>query len=549
MKSKQIVALLVISLMSGLTACEKFISEPVSSTQIQRENVRTVSDLDILMTGAYSGLGREVSFGGNALLIGDFFGDLLAINNTNFRTGANLGRLSRAFLWTHRQEDYGAQAEFLQWSTFGLNNANNLLEILQANQVQTPGETDPRKDITKQRGRIEGEARFVRAMCVFEQTRLLGYPWGFTPDNNQPGPISNFKSLSTFSDLAYPRLSVKAAYDSVLNDLHIAERLLPDNFDPTTHPTDYRPRGNKYAALALMARVFWQQDNMDSVLAVTNRLLGTGTSNRFPLEPGTTLLQNVYQRTDVLPTTNSATRGEVIFELVNVIGKNSRTTAAAPIRASYVLQTTYTPAQLANVNTLNSGPNVRLGQTFKQLANFDRQRDIRYRTLIDTTQASKTTDAWNSANRLWFTKKWGISGTNNPGPAQGVNSNITLYRSAEFVLMRAEANVRKGNASLALADLNAIRTRAGLPALTTSPTELLAEIRTEYVRELFTEGVRVHDLKRRKEAISPGDRSTSPDGIDCAASGCSSVSWNSRLLVFLVPQTFIDHNPLAVQND
>lgn len=539
--------LLTLGLLGSLSACEKFISAPVSSTQIQRENVRRVSDLDILMTGAYSGIGREVSFGGNALLIGDFFGDLLAVNNTNFRT--NPGRLSRAYFWTHRQEDYGAQAEFLQWSTFGLNNANNVLEILQLNQVQTPGEPDPRKDIAKQKGRIEGEARFIRAMCVFEQARLLGYPWGFMADNSQPGPISAFKSLSTFSDLAYPRQSVRAAYDSVLNDLHLAERLLPENFDPALHPADYQPRGNRYAALALMARVYWQQDNMDSVLAVTNRLLGPGNSNRFPLEPGVSMLKNVYQRTAIMPTTNSANRDEVIFELVNVAGRNPRTTTSAPIRSSYVLQTVYTPAQLANVNTLNSGPNLRLGQRFKEVANFDRQRDLRYLNLIDTTQASKSTDAWNSPTRLWFTKKWGIMGTSNPGPAQGVNSNITLYRSAEFVLMRAEANARKGNGATALADLNAIKTRAGLTALSAAPTDLLGEIRAEYLREMVTEGVRAHDLKRRKADINPGDRTFSPDGFDCVASGCAPVPWNSRLLVFLIPQTFLDHDPLATQND
>jgi starch-binding outer membrane protein, SusD/RagB family len=538
--------LFVLLLTVGLLACDTFIEAPISSTQIQRENVRTVNELDILMTGAYSGIAREVSFGGNALLIGDLMGDLLAVNNTNFRTAP--GRLSRVFFWTHREEDYGAQAEFLQWSTFGLNNSVNVLELLQLNQVQTPGETDPRKDIAKQRDRIEGEARFVRAICVFEQTRLLGYPWGFAPDNTQPGPISSFKSLSTFDELAYPRLSVKAAYDSVLNDLRRAERLLPENYNPAIHPADYQPRANKYAALALMARVYWQQDNMDSVLAVTNRLLGTGSSNRFPLEPGTTMLRNLYQRTGILPTTNSASRNEIIFELVNVSGRNSRTTTGAPIRASYVLQTPYTTAQLANVNTLNAGPNLRLAQRFKELANFDRQRDLRYRSLIDTTQATRTTEVWNSPNRLWFTLKWGSRTAGTVGAAQGVDTNIPLYRSAEFLLMRAEANARKNNTTTALADLNAVRARAGLPALTAS-ADLIAEIRTEYLRETFTEGTRIHDLKRRKETLNPGDRTLSPGGIDCTASGCSPVPWNSRLLVFLIPQTFLDRNPLATQND
>lgn len=531
----------------GSVSCDKYLDEVSSKTLIQAQNVRTVQELDILMTGAYSGIAREVAFGGNALVIGETFGDLVAVNNVNYRN--NPGRSSRVYTWTHREEDYGYQAEFLQWSTFGLNNANNVLEILQSNQVQTPGETDPRNDINLQKGRIEGDARFVRALCIFEQTRLMGYPWGHTPDNSHPGPVGNYKSVSEFGDLAYPRLSVKAAYDSVLNDLRIAERLLPENYNPAQHLPDMQPRANKYAALALMARVYWQQDNVDSCLAVCNRLLGPGNANRFPLVPGNQMLAQLFQRTGILPSTNSANRSEVIFELVNVVGRNSRTTNGAPLRTHYTLQSVYTAAQLANVNNLTSGPNLRMSQRFKTLTNFDRQSDLRYRTLLDTTQAITAATAWNSPNRLWFSRKWGSLGTSNLGPVQGVNSNIVLFRSAEFLLMRAEMNQRKGNTALALADLNAVRTRAGLSALTTAPANLLEEIRTEFVRETFSEGNRIHNIKRLKQALNPGDRPTSPGGVDCALGNCTDVPWNSRLLVFLVPQTMIDRNPLIVQND
>lgn len=537
----------IIAVAIGSVSCDKYLDEVSSKTLIQAQNVRTVQELDILMTGAYSGIAREVAFGGNALVIGETFGDLVAVNNVNYRN--NPGRSSRVYTWTHREEDYGYQAEFLQWSTFGLNNANNVLEILQSNQVQTPGETDPRNDINLQKGRIEGDARFVRALCIFEQTRLMGYPWGHTPDNSHPGPVGNYKSVSEFGDLAYPRLSVKAAYDSVLNDLRIAERLLPENYNPAQHLPDMQPRANKYAALALMARVYWQQDNVDSCLAVCNRLLGPGNANRFPLVPGNQMLAQLFQRTGILPSTNSANRSEVIFELVNVVGRNSRTTNGAPLRTHYTLQSVYTAAQLANVNNLTSGPNLRMSQRFKTVANFDRQSDLRYRTLLDTTQATTAATAWNSPNRLWFSRKWGSLGTSNLGPVQGVNSNIVLFRSAEFLLMRAEMNQRKGNTDLALADLNAVRTRAGLSALTTAPANLLEEIRMEFIRETFSEGNRIHNVKRLKQALNPGDRPSSPGGVDCALGNCTDVPWNSRLLVFLVPQTMIDRNPLIVQND
>ena len=531
----------------GLSGCEDYLGEVESKTLIQAQNVKTVQELDILMTGAYSGIARENAFSGNALVMGETFGDLVAINNVNYRNSP--GRASRTYTWTHREEDYGYQAEFLQWSTFGLNNANNVLEILAKNQVQTPNETDPRKDIAKQKGRIEGDARFIRAMCIFEQLRLMSYPWGFTPDNSHLGAVGSFKSISEFGDLSYPRLSVKVGYDSVLNDLRIAERLLPVAYNAAEHLPDYQPRANKYAALALMARVYWQQDNVDSCLAVCNRLLGQGTSYRFPLVAGNQMLTELFQRTGILPTTNSANRNEVIFELVNVAGRNSRTVAGAPLRTHYVLQSVYTAAQLANVNTLTAGPNLRMSQRFKNIVNFDRQRDLRYRTLIDTTQATRTTDAWNSNSRLWFTRKWGSLGTVSPNVAQGVNNNIVLYRSAEFILMRAELLARKNNISAALADLNSVRNRAGLPSLINVPTDLVEEIRTEYIREMFTEGNRIHDLKRRKQSVNVGDRSLSPNSIDCVMSNCQDVPWNSRLLVFVIPQTMLDRNPLIIQND
>lgn len=543
---KYIVPLLVLLTLVG---CEKYLDEVSSKQLIQAQNVRTVQELDILTTGAYAGVARNAAFGGNSLVIGETFADLVAINNANFRNSP--ARSSRVYTWTHREEDYGFQAEFLQWSTFGLNNANNVLEILRSGQVQTPGETDPRRAIAQQRNRLEGEARFIRALCVFEQMRLLAYPWGHTPDNSHPGPIAAYRSLSDFGDLTYPRLSVRAGYDSVLTDLHLAERLLPENYDPARHLPDYQPRANKYAALALMARVYFQQDNVDSCLAVCNRLLGTGTTYRFPLVAGNQMLAQLFQRTGVTPTTNSANRDEVIFELVNVAGRNVQTIAGAPLRTHYTLQTRYTPAQLVNVNALTSGPNLRMSQRFKALAKFDRSSDLRYRTLIDTVSAATTITPWDNPSRLWFSQKWGSQnqGTTAPGPVQGVNSNILLYRSAEFVLMRAEMAARKADFAQATADLNAVRQRAGLLALNVASTVLLDEIRTEVVRELFSEGQRIHDLKRRREAVDPADRTTSPNRADCAVAQCLPVAWNSRFTVFLVPQVVLDRNPQMVQND
>ncbi len=117
------------------------------------------------------------------------------------------------------------------------------------------------------------------------------------------------------------------------------------------------------------------------------------------------------------------------------------------------------------------------------------------------------------------------------------------------MLIRAEMNARKGNTAAALADLNRVRTRAGLAALASAPANLVDEIQTEFIRETFAEGTRIHNLKRQKKSVDPGDRSLSPEGVDCAISNCTPLPWNDKNLVFLIPQNFLDRNPLAVQNE
>lgn len=73
-----------------------------------------------------------------------------------------------------------------------------------------------------------------------------------------------------------------------------------------------------------------------------------------------------------------------------------------------------------------------------------------------------------------------------------------LFRLAEQHLIRAEANIRLGNLSVAAADINLIRQRAGLsPTTAVSQQQLLDVLLHERRVELFTEqGHRFMDLKR-----------------------------------------------------
>lgn len=74
-----------------------------------------------------------------------------------------------------------------------------------------------------------------------------------------------------------------------------------------------------------------------------------------------------------------------------------------------------------------------------------------------------------------------------------------IYRLAEFYLNLAEAYNELGNSSKALENLNVIRNRAGLPAVTeTNQDHLRKIIQREWAVEFYEEGHRVFDVKHWK---------------------------------------------------
>ena len=100
-------------------------------------------------------------------------------------------------------------------------------------------------------------------------------------------------------------------------------------------------------------------------------------------------------------------------------------------------------------------------------------------------------------------------------------------RIAEVYLIRAESAFRTGKTDIALADVNKIRVRAGLDALTNVTID---DILLERRLELAYEGLRVHDIKRLKGTTG-------------------TFAWNDTKLVYPIPQREMDTNKSLVQND
>jgi hypothetical protein len=120
-----------------------------------------------------------------------------------------------------------------------------------------------------------------------------------------------------------------------------------------------------------------------------------------------------------------------------------------------------------------------------------------------------------------------------------MSNDFAVYRLADIILMKAEAQLRNGNASGALTTINAkyndvsIRSRAGLPDFTLSGMTL-DSLLVERGRELAWEGFRRNDLIRFGHFL---DARTPEKGVS-----------DSYRRLYPIPNSQLDKNPYLKQN-
>jgi hypothetical protein len=127
----------------------------------------------------------------------------------------------------------------------------------------------------------------------------------------------------------------------------------------------------------------------------------------------------------------------------------------------------------------------------------------------------------------------------------GSVENAQLLRLSEQFLIRAEARVQQGDYAGAAADLNVVRTRAGLPNTTAADKpSLMAAIEHECRTEFFCEwGHRWLDLKRW-----PGVSNPSVTRADEVLSVVKGSQWQSTDVLYPIPQPEMNANVNLTQN-
>jgi hypothetical protein len=342
--------------------------------------------------------------------------------------------------------------------------ANAVLEGLQ-------GSTQLSEETQKQ---LQGEALFIRALVHFYLTNLYGaIPYVMVTDYETNSRID--------------KIATAEVYQKVIGDLQTAASLLLP-----AYPSSGRLRVNRYAAQALLARVYLYAKMYPEASNEASAVLNATT---------------LYQL-------------ETNLDQVFLIGSKE---SIWMLQAANAGQNT----KEGSLFILTATPPTNVALTENLVTSFDPldSRRLQWIQSISNSTTSSTT-SW------YYTFKYK---ERNPTPSSKEYS--VVLRLAEQYLIRAEARAQQGDLIGAREDLNVIRHRAGLAPTTASTKEALLEAVLEERRwELFCEqGHRFFDLKRYGQ-------------LD-AALATVKAGWASSDALFPLPQNELNTNPkLLPQN-
>jgi hypothetical protein len=180
-----------------------------------------------------------------------------------------------------------------------------------------------------------------------------------------------------------------------------------------------------------------------------------------------------------------------------------------------------------------------LGVT-KNLINLFDDADVRKTLFVKVNGEYYNRNGAYMTTKICHRRNNDSDGTANSGTVNFAEGDFNMLRGSEMYLIIAELAADNNKESEARTALNAVRKARGLEDYTGN--DLVNEIQNERRRELFAEGHRFFDLKRRN---LPMDRSQVAENW----SGISVLPAGDNLLTLPIPQDEIDANDLVTEKD
>ncbi|MBS1601374.1 MAG: RagB/SusD family nutrient uptake outer membrane protein [Bacteroidetes bacterium] len=342
------------------------------------------------------------------------------------------------------------------------------------------------------KNQILGQVKFMRAFEYFDLVRLFGaVPLVINP-------LDATSSESLIKSSGGLRSGVDTVYDAILSDLWAARASV---LDPNVDPSKFTV--SKGAVNALLAKVYATRApaNWDSVAYYCDQAI-----------PFYSLLPKYRDLFDI----NHKNNSESIWEL-QYDGYSS--------------------------SVGNWVPSQFIGDGWKKFETPTNDLIKAFDADGDTTRknASITFVNYGWPDKYWTTPTVYPVLSKYTDPNNGLN-NMYMIRLADILLLRAEAYNAKGDIANAAIQVNRVRARANLtPTTAASQTDMAQVIDTERRLELAFEGIRWFDLLRTGKAKAVMNAQKD-------ANGNILYHVQDYQLLFPVPQSQIDLNPLLAQN-
>lgn len=404
-----------IAILISFSACEDLLDINPKDNLTTEAAVATAANIENLLIGNYNLISRTESYGGDLNLASELI--------------ANSGELNWSGTFSQPREfdnkNILTDNSFVANAWLNAYRVSNQSNIILAN-LDKFTDTDQKK-------RIEGEAKFLRGLVYFDLIRFFSQPYLVGVVNSGLGvpiiiePVTDPNQIEKSS-----RNTIEEVYTMIINDLSSAYNLLPESNDIFA---------DRYAAQALLARIYLQQGNYVAARDASNNVISNSGHS----------LTSTYLKAF----NNDVDSSEDIF----TIQKNSQDPAS-------------------NLNDMNAfwsnGANggrgdVNINDPF---LNLFQGTDDRATFFYDDN----------------FSNKW-----------KSQFANIPHLRIAEMYLIRAECNQRLLTTigATPTSDINNLRNRSNALAIAVDLDVILLERR----KELAFEGFRLHDIKRLKENV------------------------------------------------
>ena len=385
--------------------------------------------------------------------------------------------------------------------------ANSVLDNVPS--IQDPDFSEAEKNI------ILGQAHFIRGFCYFHLARVFG---------GVPVQLSN-----NDSDIFKAKSSQSEVYAQVIDDMLMAESLLPEEYSSNF---ETRARGTKGGAQSILAKVYAEIGDYAKCAEYAGEVINSGVYDLLPVFEHLFDDQHKYNRESIFETVHVANNTNIAtYASVQMLppGDFSQYDDPSKIGSSWTVS-------YHRFNTCSTD----LIAAFDEMGDEVRKYSSTI-TVSDRSLISEPNYGYGPNESISHIYKMGRSGEIFGG------SNVMHLRLADIMLLRAEALNNIGNTTEAVVLLNQVRARVELdPTTAVSQSDVKLAILKERRLELLVENNRYWDLQRYY-----GDTSAFVaylNGLTDSSGNSLGYQATPDKIFAPIPQSEIDINPNLEQN-